>query len=174
MKRFWKTAALLTVAAVLTAAVMSGCKQGTDGTSNTGGTGSAGGSGGTIPGSVLPPVTADAIRGLWKMTQGGPRAPDVLYLYYEGSGEIVYAAITGDNGNTFKKLRGTELKFKDGKIVMEAGGRQTKLAVKKEGNTLKLFEMIGGTAASMPDSILEKDADPAHSGWGAKIKAATP
>ena len=68
-----------------------------------------------------------------------------------------------------------ELKFKDGKIVMEAGGEQTKLAVKKEGNTLKLYEVISGTAAaSMPDSILEKDADPAHSGWGAKIKAATP
>lgn len=154
MKRFWKTAALLTVAAVLATAVMSGCNQGTGGTGNTSGSGGA------------------VITGLWKATQGGLPAPDVMYLYYEGSGETVFAAKTSDNGAAFNKITGVAFKFKDGRVVTEAYGQQNKFAVKKEGNTLKLYSISpDGTAAPTPALILEKDTDPAHNGWGAIIKA---
>ena len=165
MKKFWKTAALLTVAAVLATAVMSGCNQGTGGTGNTSG------SSGLIQGSVLPAVSAADITGLWKATEGGPPSPVVMYAYYEGSGETVYTAVTPDNGDHFLKLHG--FKFKDGRIVKEIGSTQNKFAVKKEGNTLKLYPISpdGTMMASTSAYTLEKDTDPAHSGWGAKIKA---
>jgi|GEM_PF-4480622 len=168
MKRFWKTATLLTVAAVLATAVMSGCNQGTGGTGNTSG------SGGLIPGGVLPAVSAADITGLWKVTQGGHSSPAAeMYLYYEGSGETVYLAQTSDNGATFNKITGVAFKFKDGRVVQEAGGHQSKFAVKKEGNTLKLYAISpdGTMMASTPAYTLEKDETPAHSAWGAAIKA---
>lgn len=169
MKRFWKTAALLTVAAVLATAVMSGCNQ------VTGGTGNTSGSGGLIPGSVLPAVSAADITGLWKVTQDGPSSPStVMYAYYEGSGETVYTAVTPDNGDTFYKITGMAFKFKDGRVVQEAGGQQNKFAVKKEGNTLKLYPISpdGTMMASTPAYTFEKDETPAHSAWGNKIKNA--
>ena len=115
-------------------------------------------------------ISAAELAGVWDVTQLQPSNNFLGYAYYEGSGETIYMARTPDNGHTFQRMHGIEVKFKNGKITIGPVGHMTEFVVKKEGAELKLYPILGGTTHSQANYTLRKD--PAHASWGNGIKTA--
>lgn len=118
----------------------------------------------------IPPIEEAKLNALWEVKQ--PNGAHFCYAFKEAANKTVHVAQTPDGGSNFYKIPRMTVSCENGRIVIMQNGKEIKYAVKENGETLELYQMVGDKAVDEKTLILKKDTDSSHASWGNSIKNA--
>lgn len=119
---------------------------------------------------AIPPIEEAKLNALWEIRQQNSSA--ILYYAFKETGNNTIYVAQMISGSSFRKIPNLTMKFENGRIIMNQNGQELKYAVKENGNTLELYQMLGNKVVDQKVFILKKDTDPSHASWGNNIKTA--